>query len=112
MQNPRDGQRVTRGFLRALWITLVSMVVVMFEALIDQKSGAVNANLSMKRQGDSVAERFRILTRVYAAAAKVNIQRTRSSPRNRVLRCCATVFIQPKTSSTRLRFLWLTTWPS
>jgi hypothetical protein len=30
----------------------------------------------------------------------VNIQPTRSSPRKRVLRCRATVFIQPKTSST------------
>ena len=50
-------------------------------------------------------------TRLQAAAAKVNIHATRSRPRNRVLRCGATVFIQPKTSSTRFLFRWLIAYP-
>ncbi len=44
---------------------------------------------------------MRIRTRLQAAAANVNMQPTRSSPRKRVLRCNATVIIQPNTSSTR-----------
>ena len=44
-------------------------------------------------------------SRLYAAAAKVKLHPTRSTPRNRVLRCSATVFSQPKISSTRLRLV-------
>ena len=40
----------------------------------------------------------RILTKLYAAAANVNIHPVRSTPLNRVLRCSPTVFIHPKTS--------------
>src|SRR5665213_1671693 len=57
------------------------------------------------------AMRLRIRTRLYAAAAKVNIHPTLSGPRNLVLRCKATVFIQPNTSSTRFRFRWLIAYP-
>ena len=52
--------------------------------------------------------RFRIRTRLYTVAAKVNIQPTRSTPLYRVLRISPTVFSQPKISSTRLRTRWLT----
>ena len=48
--------------------------------------------------------RFRMRTRLYAAAAKVNIHPTRSFPRNFTLRNPPTVFIHPKISSTRFRF--------
>src|SRR5215208_5350142 len=42
-------------------------------------------------------------TRLYAAAAKVKAQPTRSRPRNFVFSCPATVLIQPNASSIRLR---------
>jgi len=45
--------------------------------------------------------------RLWAAAAKVNIPRTSSSPRCRSFRIPPTVFIFPKISSSRLRFRWL-----
>lgn len=46
--------------------------------------------------------RVRVLmrTRLYAAAANVNVQPTRLRPRCRSLRSVATVFIHPKTVST------------
>src|SRR3954449_4284256 len=46
-------------------------------------------------------------TRLYAAAAKAKAHPTRSRPRNLVLRCPATVLIQPNASSMRLRMRWL-----
>src|SRR5271170_4519258 len=51
----------------------------------------------------------RIRTRLYAAAPIVNIHPTRARPRCRTFRSNATLLIQPKISSIRLRFLWLTT---
>ena len=53
--------------------------------------------------------RLRILTRLYAAAVNVNTQPTFGLPRWRVLRINPTVFIQPKTSSTRFLRFWLCT---
>ena len=53
------------------------------------------------------SRRFLILTRLYTAAVKMNIQPTRSVPLWRVFRIPPTVFIQPKHSSTRLRLRWL-----
>src|SRR5438094_2816790 len=44
-------------------------------------------------------------TKLYVAAAKVNTQPTRSNPRCRSWRSIPTVFIHPKTSSIRFRFL-------
>ena len=49
--------------------------------------------------------KFLMRTRLYAAAAQVNIHPTRSKPRNRVLRIKATVLNQPKISSTRWLFV-------
>ena len=46
-------------------------------------------------------------TRLYAAAARAKAHPTRSRPRNLVLRCPATVLIQPNASSMRLRMRWL-----
>ena len=54
------------------------------------------------------ASRLRIRTMLYRAAPNVNMQPVRSGPMNRDLRCNATVFNQPKTSSTRFRLRWLT----
>jgi hypothetical protein len=51
----------------------------------------------------AVLSSFRILTRLYAAVAKVNIHPTRSSPRCLVFRIDPTVFSQPKISSTFFR---------
>ena len=42
------------------------------------------------------------------AMAKVKAHRTRGTPRNRVFLWPATVFVQPNTSSIRLRMRWLT----
>ncbi len=42
----------------------------------------------------------------------MNIQFTRLRPRWRVLRSSPTVLSQPKISSTRLRFHWLTPYPA
>jgi hypothetical protein len=47
--------------------------------------------------------RFRIRTRLYAAAANVNTQPTLCSPRCLTFRSIPTVFSQPKTSSIRFR---------
>ena len=52
--------------------------------------------------------RFRIRTMLQAAAGSVNSQPIFSSPLHLALRSQAAVFIQPKISSPRLRFLWLT----
>jgi len=54
------------------------------------------------------AVRFLIRTKLYAAAAKVNIQPTLSGPRNLVWCSSAMLFIHPNTSSPRLRLFWLT----
>ena len=59
-----------------------------------------------------LASRFRIRTRLYAAAANVNTQPTFSIPRCRTLRISAIVFSHPKHSSIRFRFFWLTSYPS
>jgi hypothetical protein len=45
--------------------------------------------------------------RLYAARAMVNAMPTRSSPRNLIWRQLSTDFSQPKISSIRLRFCWL-----
>src|SRR5438876_2118026 len=50
-------------------------------------------------------------TKLYVAAAKVNTQPTRSNPRCRSWRSIPSVFIHPKTSSIRFRFLWLISYP-
>jgi len=47
---------------------------------------------------------LRIRTKLYAAAANVNIQPTFSIPRCRTFRISAIVFSQPKLSSIRFRF--------
>jgi hypothetical protein len=47
---------------------------------------------------------FRIRTKLYAAAAKVNTQPTFSIPRCRTFRIRAIVFSHPKHSSIRFRF--------
>jgi hypothetical protein len=52
----------------------------------------------------ATAASVRIRTKLYTAAAKVNIQPTWATPRCRVFRSSPTVFIQPKISSTHLRF--------
>jgi len=54
----------------------------------------------------------RIRTRLYAAAVKRNCQFTRAPPRCLSFRIPPTVFIQPKTSSMRLRTRWLTAYPA
>lgn len=51
-----------------------------------------------------LASSFRIRTRLYAAAANVNIQPTFSIPRCRTFRINAIVFNHPKHSSIRFRF--------
>ena len=58
---------------------------------------------SVSVQGETAAVRLRMRTRLYAAAVRVNTQATRSVPRCRVFLKLPTVFIQPKTSSTRWR---------
>jgi hypothetical protein len=45
-----------------------------------------------------------ILTRLYTAATKVNIHPTRAMPRERVGCSSPTVFLQPKISSTHIRW--------
>ena len=52
----------------------------------------------------ATAASVRIRTKLYTAAAKVNIHPTRATPRCRVLRSSPTVLIQPKISSMHLRF--------
>jgi hypothetical protein len=55
-----------------------------------------------------LASRFRIRTRLYAAAAKVNAQTTFAMLRCRTFLISAIVFSHPKHSSIRFRFRWLT----
>src|SRR5512143_2613152 len=65
---------------------------------------------SLSHAGASI--RFRILTKLYTATPKVNIQPTRSVPRCLVFRSIPTVFSQPKISSTRFLFRWLIGYPA
>jgi hypothetical protein len=56
----------------------------------------------------ATAASVRMHTRLYTAAANVNIQPIRAMPRWLSLRSSPTVFSQPKISSTHFRFRWLT----
>ena len=59
------------------------------------------AHYSLRGGGLRIAHPHQIVS----GSRNVNMQPTRSGPRNLVLRYMATVFIQPKVSSTRFRFL-------
>ena len=59
----------------------------------------------------TAAAKFRMRTRLQAAQAKVKIQSTLQTPRWRTFRISPIVFNQPKHSSIRFLFLWLTAYP-
>ena len=66
--------------------------------------GSAGANYLPSVRPHATAASVRIRTKLYTAAANVNIQPTRATPRCRTLRSSPTVLSQPKTSSTPLRF--------
>lgn len=61
---------------------------------------------------EAATPRFRMRTRLYAAAVRLKYQSTFSTPLYRVLRRLPMVLIQPNVSSIRFRILRLTLYPS